>query len=58
MSDWMTPFCVYVSRKTASGMVYTLTSPMLLVVSIYVLALLNALLWGGIGVYKAIEVIL
>lgn len=58
MSDWMTPFGVYVSRKTTSGMVYTLTSPMLLVVGVYLLALLNALLWGGIGIYKAVEVIL
>jgi hypothetical protein len=55
MNRWTHPFNTYVSRKDADGYIYKMTSPMWLVLLIYMLALLNVVLWGGIGFVVAIE---
>ena len=51
------PFNVYTSREDQQGYSGTITSPLYLVLLIYLMALLNAALWGGIGIYQAITVI-
>ncbi len=56
MSAWTQDFNTYVSR-THKGQSFALSSPMWLVMLIYVLVLLNAVAWGGIGLYEAVTYI-
>ena len=48
---------IWVSRKTADGMVSHFSVPLWLFMLIGLVALLNGLLWGGIGIYEAVRVI-
>lgn len=51
------PIPIWVSRKNADGFISEFTVPLWLFLVIGLVALANALLWGGIGLYEAARVI-
>jgi hypothetical protein len=58
LKDWFIPIPVYVTRKTAgsNSTGYFSLAAWIAIPTFYIVAL-NILLWGGIGIWKAIEVI-
>ena len=48
---------VYVTRKTAGGMTGQLSLNAYVALTILMLLTANALLWGGIGIYEGIKLV-
>lgn len=57
MSDWGKPLPIWVSRPDADKFVSKFTVPLWMFMVIGLLALFNALLWGGYGLYAFFEVV-
>ena len=56
--DWLKlslPF--YVTNKTAGGLIMSYSMNVWLIILAMFLVMANLLLWGGIGIWKAFEVI-
>jgi hypothetical protein len=58
MSKWSHPIPVWVSRKNADGQIAQFTVSLWMFMTLAIGILLNALLWIGIGLYAAVQVIL
>lgn len=55
MSKWVQGMPIWVSRKTVDGYTSQYSVPLWMFMFIGVLALLNVLLWSGIGLYEAVK---
>lgn len=55
---WMQELPIWVSRKDANGMISKFSVPLWLFMLIGLIVLLNFLLWGGIGIYEAIRMMI
>lgn len=53
--DWTRSVPVWVSRKTASGMVSAFSLPMWFLMAIGMVASLNAIAWGVIGLIEVVQ---
>lgn len=57
MNEWNYPAPIFSTRKSNREEVFTVTVPTWIALMLAIIILLNILLWGGIGLWKAGEVI-
>lgn len=55
--NWTTPLPLYVSRPTADGTTASISFPVWFALLVAVLVMLNAALWGVVGIVAAVGVL-